>query len=243
MIICSQLSYHYLIDFISIIQTLHISISKRLALYQPLLISIYLVFVFVFLYEVDVSLFNSYHKSYFHNKAFAHMPVSNTSRIQEWTDSHNGIRTQFVYEPERPIIDTFTELKFSIENSTTGNHISENEDAVARIVVTNGPRLFKFENISVGEDGHFSVKYLFPDDGTHQVITRLDTNDSSSASSFNVFVPHQAPPSILNPFPSSPMTGSDKNQQISITIILVGIIGGIVIATIFQIKRRQRRRS
>ena len=167
------------------------------------------------------------------------MPVSNTSRIQEWTDSYNGISTQFVYEPERPIIDTFTELKFSIQNSTTGNHISDNEGAIARVVVTNGQRLFKFENISVGEDGHISVKYLFPDDGTHQVITRLDTNDASSASSFNVFVPHQAPPSILNPFPSSPMIGSDKNQQIGI-VILVGIIGGIVIATIFQIKRRQR---
>ena len=66
------------------------------------------------------------------------MPVSNTSRIQEWTDSYNGISTQFVYEPERPIIDTFTELKFSIQNSTTGNHISDNEGAIARVVVTNG---------------------------------------------------------------------------------------------------------
>jgi hypothetical protein len=170
--------------------------------------------------------------------AFAHMPVSNTSRIQEWTDHNSGISTLFVYEPEKPIIDTFTELKFSIQNTTTGNHISDADNAKARIVVTNGQRLFKFENITVGDDGHFSVKYLFPDDGTHQVITRLDTNDSSTASSFNVFVPHQAPPSILNPFSSSPTTGSDNNQQISNTVILIGVISGIAAATIFILKRK-----
>jgi hypothetical protein len=166
------------------------------------------------------------------------MPVSNTSRIQEWTDSYSGITTLFVYEPEKPIIDTFTELKFSIQNMTTGNHISDADNTKARVVVTNGQRLFKFENITVGEDGHFSVKYLFPDDGTHQVITRLDTNDFSTASSFNVFVPHQAPPSILNPFPSSPTDKSDNNQQIGINAVLIGIIAGVAAVTIFLIKRK-----
>jgi hypothetical protein len=190
-------------------------------------------------FVTDTSLPDPYH-SFSKYQAFAHMPVSNTSRIQEWTDSYNGISTQFVYEPEKPIIDTFTELKFSIQNTTTGDHIyiSDNEDATVRVVVTNGQRLFKFENISVGEDGHFSVKYLFPEDGTHQVITRLDTNDSSTASSFNVFVPHQAPPSILNPFPSSPTTASDNNQQIGVTAILIGIISSVAVATIFLIRRK-----
>jgi hypothetical protein len=42
--------------------------------------------------------------------AFAHMPISNISRIQEWTDPYSGISTLFVYEPEKPIIDTFTPL-------------------------------------------------------------------------------------------------------------------------------------
>src|ERR671919_1472725 len=169
--------------------------------------------------------------------AFAHMPVSNTSKIQEWTDPYSEIVTLFVYEPEKPIIDTFTELKFSIQNTTTGNHVSDADNAKARVVVTNGQRLFKFENITVGDNGHFSVKYLFPDDGTHQVITRLDTNDSSTASSFNVFVPHQGPPSMLNPLPSSPTTGSDNNQQISSTVILIGVISGIAAATIFLLRR------
>jgi hypothetical protein len=173
--------------------------------------------------------------------AFAHIPISNTSRIQEWTDPSSGISTLFVYEPEKPIIDTFTELKFSIQNTTTGNHISDADNARARVVVTNGQRLFKFENITVGDDGHFSVKYLFPDDGTHQVITRLDINDSSTASSFNVFVPHQATPGIVNPFPSTPQpttTDSDNSQQISNTVILIGVISGIAGTTIFLLRRK-----
>ena len=99
---------------------------------------------------------------------------------------------------------------------------------------------FSFENISVGNHGHFSVKYLFPDDGTHQVITRLDTKDSSTAAPFNVFVPHQAPPSILNPFPSSLSSAaeSDNDQQIGMTAIVVaGIITGAAVLTVFIMKR------
>jgi hypothetical protein len=170
--------------------------------------------------------------------AYAHMPISNISRIQNWTHPDNEINIQFTYEPEKPIIDTFTDLKFSVKNMTTGQHISDSS-AVARIVVTNGQRLFKFENISIGNDGHFSVKYLFPDDGTHQVITRLDTNNSVNLALFNVFVPHQSPPSILDPFPSSPtMTGPDINQRIVMTAILVVVISGVVVMTIILIKRR-----
>jgi hypothetical protein len=204
-------------------------------LYLTTLIFIFIsiVFVLTIFLMMGTSLFNP--SKY---DALAHMPVSNTSRIQEWTDPYNGISTQFVYEPEKPVIDTFTELKFSIQNIATGNHISDTDSAKARVVITNGQRLFKFENITVGDDGHFSVKYLFPDDGTHQVITRLDTNDSSTASSFNVFVPHQGPPSMLNPLPSSPTTGSDNNQQISSTVILIGVISGIAAATIFILKRK-----
>ena len=195
---------------------------------------------------ISTSLTHPYH-NFSGCKAYAHMPVRNISRIQEWTDSYNGISIQFIYEPEKPIIDTFTELKFSIQNTTTGNHISDTkEDAIARVVVTNGQRLFKFENISVGDDGHFSVKYLFPDDGTHQVLTRLDINDSSTAAAFNVFVPHQAPPSILNPFSFSPFSvvsdnNSGSSQQIIMTAILVGAIGSIAAVTIVLIKRRQKK--
>lgn len=35
------------------------------------------------------------------------------------------------------------------------NHISGTDNATAMVVVTNGQRLFKSENISVGNNGHF----------------------------------------------------------------------------------------
>ena len=203
------------------------------AFQRSLLIFIRIMFVFTVFSGIGMSLPNPSEYN-----AFAHMPISNTSRIQEWTDPYSGISILFNYEPEKPIIDTFTELNFSIQNTTTGNHISDANDAKARVVITNGLRLFKFENITIGDKGHFSVKYLFPDDGTHQVISRIDTNDSSTASSFNVFVPHQAPPSILNPFPSSPTTGTDNNQQISNTALLIGVISAIAAATIILLKRK-----
>jgi hypothetical protein len=107
----------------------------------------------MFIYVNDVWLSNSYNDAKY--MVLAHMPVINTSRIQEWKDSSDDINVKFIYEPQRPIIDTFTQLRFSVENATTGNHISEN--ATARVVVTNGQRLFKFENISIGNNGHFSV--------------------------------------------------------------------------------------
>jgi hypothetical protein len=197
--------------------------------------SLQIVFISIIFISTGIILLDSNHNSKY--GVYAHMPTSNISRIQERTDSQNGFKIQFIYEPEKPIIDTFTELKFSVENITTGDHISETKEAVARVVVTNGQRLFNFENISVGNDGHFSVRYLFPDDGTHQAILRLDTKDSSTVSSFNVFVPHQAPPNILNPFPSSP-TGGSNNQQITMTVLLIGIISSIAAVTIFLMKRK-----
>src|SRR5919112_698222 len=105
--------------------------------------------------------------------AYAQLPIDN-NRTQQWISQRDGIKILFTYEPEKPIIDTFTELKFSVLNLTSSEHL---KDFMARVVVTNGQRLFKFENITVA-DGDFSVKYLFPEEGTHQVVTGIDTKDS-----------------------------------------------------------------
>jgi hypothetical protein len=50
---------------------------------------------------------------------FAHI---NGSKIQEITDNNDGIKILFTYEPEKPIIDTFTKLYFSVQD-LEGNHI------------------------------------------------------------------------------------------------------------------------
>ncbi|HEX6673314.1 MAG TPA: hypothetical protein VF084_13865, partial [Nitrososphaeraceae archaeon] len=140
------------------------------------------------------------------------------SKLQEWVDKSKNIKIQFAYSPEKPIIDTFTELKFSVQDLETGEHI-KNFDA--RAVVTNGD---------------FSVKYLFPDDGTHQVLTRINTNNSILLASFSVFVPHQSPPSLINPFPSALGEQNDNGHLINIIItIIISIV--VLSLTIIMIKK------
>ncbi|HET7643660.1 MAG TPA: hypothetical protein VFK40_09140 [Nitrososphaeraceae archaeon] len=154
------------------------------------------------------------------------------SKIQEWVDKSKNIKIQFAYSPEKPIIDTFTQLTFSVQDLETGEHI---KDFDARAVVTNGQRLFKFENITVA-DGDFSVKYLFPDDGTHQVLTRINTNNSILLASFSVFVPHQSPPSLINPFPSAP-SQQNENEHLFNIIITIIILIAVSTLTIIMIKK------
>jgi hypothetical protein len=112
---------------------------------------------------------------------------------------------------------------------------------MARVVVTNGQRLFKFENITVA-DGDFSVKYIFPDDGTHQVITRISKETSVlTLATFNVLVPHQSSPSILNPFPASSTVGSDDSGVLISRIIVVIILPvAITVVLVFMLRRGRR---
>ena len=161
--------------------------------------------------------------SFVDNNQFYVLGHLNGSRIQEITDTSDGIKIQFTYEPEKPIIDTFTKLYFSVQD-LEGNHI---KDVKALVIVTNGQRLFKFQNISA-TDGDFYVEYIFPDDGTHQVITRIDTKTTIIPASFSVFVPHQSPPSILNPFPLPP----DGKYSLGILVSIILAIAIPIVAVI-----------
>jgi hypothetical protein len=169
--------------------------------------------------------------------AYAHLSIDD-NRTQQWISQRDGIKILFTYEPEKPIIDTFTELKFSVLNLTSSEHL---KDFMARVVVTNGQRLFKFENITVA-DGDFSVKYIFPDDGTHQVITRISKETSVlTLATFNVLVPHQSSPSILNPFPASSTVGSDDSGVlISRIIVVIMLPVAITVVLVFMLRRGRR---
>ena len=172
--------------------------------------------------------------------AYAHLPID-SNRTQQWISQRDGIKILFLYEPEKPIIDTFTELKFSILNLTSSEHL---KDFMARVVVTNGQRLFKFENITVA-DGDFSVKYIFPDDGTHQVVTRISKGTSVlTLATFNVFVPHQSSPSILNPFPlASSVVGSNDDTGVLISRIVVVMLLPVAITVVLVFMLRRGRPS
>jgi preprotein translocase subunit SecG len=162
--------------------------------------------------------------------------TSPPNKTQEWISQKDDVKILFTYQPERPVIDTFTKLEFSVINLTNNENL---EDFDARVVVTNGQRLFKFENISV-PNGNFSVEYLFPEDGTHQIITRVDKDATVQVlASFSVFVPHQAPPSLLNPFPNA-----SESEIESITRFLTIVISfAIIIVVVIMLRKGKGRKN
>ena len=92
-------------------------------------------------------------------------------QVQEWSDTYNNVKIQFVHDPENPIVNVLTELKFSIQNLTTGQHI---KDFKARITIVDGKdNIIKFGTIFVA-DGDFNLKYLFPNNDTRELIIRID---------------------------------------------------------------------
>ena len=162
--------------------------------------------------------------------------ISDSTRVQEQKDVKNNVDIKFSYVPEKPIIDTFTKLEFSVTDLKTGEHL---HDFVARVTVTNGQRLFKFQNISVG-NGDFSVDYIFPDDGTHQVLLRIDTKEFIKLASFRVFVPHQSPPSILNPFPTSPGTNDNDPGILASKVLAIALPAAGVAALVIMLKKKPK---
>ena len=156
------------------------------------------------------------------NLTYSHIPTNNQIAIQEIIDQHDNIKVQFAYDQEKIKINTLTDLKFSVLNSTTGEHI---KNFLARVVVTEGSELFGFDNITVN-NGDFSVNHSFVNYGSHQVILRVDTNSSIIPASFNVMIPsNQSTPS--SPFlVNSDKSNLDKdntNTKSFTTYLIIGI--------------------
>src|SRR5438132_11534807 len=99
----------------------------------------------------------------FPNFAYAHITGD---RTQQWISPQDNVKIQFTYEPEKPLIDSPTELKFSVQNLQTGQHL---KNLFAKVSVINGQRVFKFNNLRF-PDGDFTVKLNFPNQATYQVL-------------------------------------------------------------------------
>jgi len=109
---------------------------------------------------------------------------------QVWTDTENNVRIIFNYSPANPSINTPTDLKFSVRNLQTGDQLKNL--TVGVVILTNASgheRTFKFNNI-YSRNGDFSLKYLFPDLGIYQVLTRVNSNSPLAIilASFRVIV-------------------------------------------------------
>ena|SRR5947209_4306559 len=108
--------------------------------------------------------------------------------------TEQSIKIRFAYQPQKPILDQPTELKFVVQNLKTGDYL---KNLVANILVTHNSSgqfsNFRFSNITV-PDGQFSVKYLFPDTGIYEIITRASAKEIAALAAFKVIIPIQPYP-------------------------------------------------
>ena len=91
---------------------------------------------------------------WFHS-SYAH--ITDSEKIQVWTNPKDNVKIQFSYSPEMPIIDTFTSLNFSVQDLQSGDHI---RDFTARVVVTNGERLANLKILLFQMDIFRQVHFL-----------------------------------------------------------------------------------
>ena len=162
---------------------------------------------------------------------YSHIPNNNIV-MQEIIDQYDKIKVQFGYDPENININTLTDLKFSILNLTTEEHI---KNFLARVVVIAGQEVFRFDNIKVN-DGDFSVKHSFANYGTHQVILRVDTNSSITSTSFDVDIPSsQSAKSSSTTLKDSVKStfDDDKSSQSFKTYLIIG--AGLAVSIVMTI--------
>ena len=154
---------------------------------------------------------------------------NSSNSTQQWIDKTNNMKIQFNNIPKSPMIDTKTQLRFAVQNLTDSKNIGELHARV--VVATNSSgqlRTFKFDNIS-SSNGDFSMNYIFPDSGTYQVITRVDSNNLSTLGAFKVNVPFQPFGTVTAP-----------TSSFAVIIIAGIIIAAVAVSLVLVLQHRQR---
>src|SRR5215207_9893148 len=122
-----------------------------------------------------------------------------------------------------------TDLKFSMQDLKTGNHI---KDLITSITIIKGDKIFRSNNVST-QDGDLSLKVKFLEDGNYQVISQVRSKDNfaMALASFNILVP-------LQPF------GKFDANYLTSSLIPVGIVAislsALVIALIIISRKREK---
>lgn len=181
--------------------------------------SLFFLFIFIIFFYLN--------KHY--NTVYSHIPDDKFA-IQEIIDQNDKIKVQFGYDLENITINALTDLKFSVLNSTTNEHI---KNLLARVLVTEGAEVFGFTNITVS-DGDFSVEHSFTSYGNHQVLLRIDTNSSIIPASFDVMIPYlSSSPSLVDSADNSNLEDDQHIQNFTnYLIIVIGVVVSIVIIII-----------
>jgi hypothetical protein len=182
-------------------------------------------FLFLFLFFSVIGCLNI-------DTVFAHIPQENKTLapVQEWKNARDSVKIQFSYSPERPLIYTKTDLRFSIQHLTTGNHI---KDLIASITIIKNDRIFfKSNNVEI-QNGDLSLKVRFLEDGSYQVISQIRSADNLAVAlaSFDILVPLQ-PIGTFNVDSLSPLL-------IPAALVVMGLSVSVIV--LILISRRNRR--
>ena len=175
--------------------------------------------------QFDLTTFNPYKNiAYAQIKSIQNDPFSNNSS-QQWIDKNSGIKIVFGYSPAKPVVDSPTELRFIVQDLKTNKYL---KNLLAHVSITTNSsgqeQTFRFNNVKV-QNGIFSLKYLFPDYGTYQIIFSIRSNSSAVAlASFPVIIPLQN--SVISTLSAIPA---------GIAIIIVGII--VLVGVIIKSRR------
>lgn len=171
-------------------------------------------------------LFTNTTTTIFLNHVYAHITGN---RTQQWINTQNSVKIQFTYDPTEPLVEAPTELKFSVQNLQTGQHL---KDLSARVTIIDGQRVFKSTNITV-PNGDFSTKFTFPTEGAYQIILSVSSKNYAIAlASFRVFVPFQ---------PFGTFNLNSMNPLI-LPALVAGIIGTTLVITFLIIMKKEYRK-
>jgi hypothetical protein len=154
---------------------------------------------------------------------------SSSSKPQTWMDNLSNIKIEFTNVPASPVIDKPTKLNFEVVHLQNETKL-ENLSARVIILANAGEqqRTFIFPDI-VSKDGRFSVNYLFPDSGTYQILSRINSKGFISLASFTLFVP------VPGGNPTSP-------TDVSLIIFAASIAGIIGIMAVVALRYIQSKR-
>ena len=156
------------------------------------------------------------------------------NEVKTWVDKENNIKILLQTRPEQPIVGAPSVLRFAVQNLQTGKPVAH---LLAHVVIlganiTNQEATFQLTNI-FAVDGDFSIKVIFPDEGSYQIITKItsssssQTHDVASLASFIVVVP--ATRSVLNV--------SDSNYYITWIALLIALAVGVGLFLILKNKK------
>lgn len=113
------------------------------------------------------------------------------NKTNTWISKQDNLNITMNLNPKVPVVDEKTNITFDLRKLNGSDYFN---NLNTRVTITDhDERFFTFDNQPV-INGKFSVEYIFPDDGHHNVILPLYRNTTAfTLAAFNIIVPHQQP--------------------------------------------------